>query len=736
MAGSIYIPLVSVFDAKGIRQAQSSMQGLTAVMKTLKASAVAAAVSFATVGAGKFIKEATGAARDLDRNLVGLQGVFENMTPVMEQFTKDAKDIGLSQVEAARASTFLGSVLKQSGFEMGTVSKETKNLVGLASDLAATYGYDVSEALTGMTALFRGEYDPIEKFGVAMKQAEVNALLLERGQNKLTGAALRNAQAQARLDLLYQRSADAQGAYAKQSGSLFVSQRNLSAAFKNLQAQVGAAMQKPLATLLDSLTPIVESMGNRLLPLFESFGKVVQTLTPLFEPLNEVFFILQEALAPVVDVLVELIKPLMVPLVAVVKLLGSVLKPLIPVISFVAKLLGAILTPVLTVLSLALTIVIKLVDGLINALSDIPFIGEMFEGANKALDDTITGFNGLNDQLLAVDSNGKDMINTLSKKIPSNAIDDIKGSAQAATKEVKATTTAIDELIDNAKTIQQDLISAFDLSTILQDNKDTITESVSYVAGQFQVVASGVAKGTTNIANSFRQNLTKLKEFSRNLTGLLKANLDPELIQQIVSAGPEAGNATAEAILASGQEGVSSLNKTFTSIRKVSGDIGAKVAKRMQGIGDRIGNGLIDGLVSQRQALLDAVGDLGSDAADAFNKNIKSGLLNLADVAQNIRQPFIASQVAGLAPGKTSANVLPEVRNTLNLIPVRQLRNPFDQATNPEGARRFAEFQRRATAYNISINVAPGASGNQIGRALIDAIREYERINGSTWRKD
>jgi hypothetical protein len=41
-------------------------------------------------------------------------------------------------------------------------------------DLAATYGYDVQEALLGMTALFRGEYDPIEKFGVAMKQNEIN----------------------------------------------------------------------------------------------------------------------------------------------------------------------------------------------------------------------------------------------------------------------------------------------------------------------------------------------------------------------------------------------------------------------------------------------------------------------------------------------------------------------------------------------------------------------------------
>jgi len=148
----------------------------------------------------------------------------------------------------------LGSVLKQSGFEMGDVAVETKNLVGLASDLAATYGYDVSEALTGMTALFRGEYDPIEKFGVAMKQSEVNALLAARGQNKLTGATLRQATAQARLDILYNRSQDAQASYAQQSDSLFVAQKNLQASFENIKASLGASLTQPLANLLQDAT--------------------------------------------------------------------------------------------------------------------------------------------------------------------------------------------------------------------------------------------------------------------------------------------------------------------------------------------------------------------------------------------------------------------------------------------------------------------------------------------------
>jgi len=141
---------------------------------------------------------------------------------------------------------------------------------------------------------------------------------------------------------------------------------------------------------------------------------------------------------------------------------------------------------------------------------------------------------------------------------------------------------------------------------------------------------------------------------------------------------------------------------------------------------------LIDGLVSQRQALLDAVGDLGTDAADTFNKNIKSGLLNLADVAQNLKSPFVGSQVAGLAKG-TNLSTLASYEMP-NLFTARSLRNPFKEGTQP--FQLFEKTKAEAVAYNISINVAPGASGVQIGRALVDAITEYERIAGKTWRKD
>jgi hypothetical protein len=65
------------------------------------------------------------------------------------------------------------------------------------------------------------------------------------------------------------------------------------------------------------------------------------------------------------------------------------------------------------------------------------------------------------------------------------------------------------------------------------------------------------------------ENFTKIKTFYKNLTTLDKLGLNDDLLNQIISAGPEAGNATAEAIIASGKTGITELNKTATKYAKI-----------------------------------------------------------------------------------------------------------------------------------------------------------------------
>lgn len=280
----ISIPVILGLRGKGIKEAITDVKSMSNSLMRLSDTAVKAAVGFAAFRGGQlvanFARDSIEAGRDLQTNLNGLQSVFGNLTPKMVEFTKTTNGIGLSMSEAAKASVFIGSVLKQSGFAMDEVSEQTQRLVRLAADLSLTFGYDVQESLLAMTALFRGEYDPIEKFGVAMKQSEIDSEKAARGLDGLKGSAERLVDQQIRLELLYQRSADSLGAYDRQAGNLRVTQDTLRATFNTMQQIIGSQLLPVVADLTASLLPLVEAMGpilaaalRQVVPMLVAFSQ-------------------------------------------------------------------------------------------------------------------------------------------------------------------------------------------------------------------------------------------------------------------------------------------------------------------------------------------------------------------------------------------------------------------------------------------------------------------------------
>jgi hypothetical protein len=287
----MFLNVVSTFKGDGLAAATRQLGAFGNAAGGLggtlgKVGAALASFGLATK-AVQFTKESIDSARDLERNLFSVKTIFDEFSPAIERFTLNAEQMGLSQKDAAKASTFLGSVLKQSGFSMEFVTAETQKLVSLGVDLAATYGYDVQEALLGMTALFRGEYDPIEKFGVAMKQSEINSELAARGLDKLEGSARRNAEQTIRLELLYQRAADATGAFKAQSGNLYVEQKKLQAAWENMQATVGTQLLPAMGGLVEVLKPLVDELTPRLVQTVTDAQPAIQILTQLIKDMGD-----------------------------------------------------------------------------------------------------------------------------------------------------------------------------------------------------------------------------------------------------------------------------------------------------------------------------------------------------------------------------------------------------------------------------------------------------------------
>lgn len=307
MAGTINIPLLSVFNDKGVKDALTGLSSIGTALKTLGKTALGAYSGMQLLQASiGFMASSANAARDLQRNLAGVETIFGSNTAKMQEFIKTSESMGMSQAQAAKAVAFLGSVFKQTGLPMDKVMLQTKTMVSIGADLASTYGYSVQEALTAMTATFRGEYDPIEKFGVAMKQQQVNAELAAMGLGKLKGQALIAAQQQVRYNMILQRTSDAQGAFARQSNNLFEQQQILQAVFTDMQATLGGLLVPALTKLLGAISPLVSTLAPHLAAGFNAVADAIVNSIPKMDDIANSMTSIFEGLATAISILAPL----------------------------------------------------------------------------------------------------------------------------------------------------------------------------------------------------------------------------------------------------------------------------------------------------------------------------------------------------------------------------------------------------------------------------------------------
>lgn len=643
---NMFLNIVSTFKGDGIKQATNQLGAFSGKMSGIgsmlgKATAGLAAFG-ATAKAIEFGQEAITQARDLERNMYGMEKVFGSMSPVMKDFVENASSMGLSQSEAAKASTFLGSVLKQSGFAMTDVAKETENLVKLGVDLSTLYGYDVQEALLGMTALFRGEYDPIEKFGVAMKQSEINSELAARGLDDLTGSARRNAEQVIRLELLYQRAGDAVGAFEEQSGGLYASQKILGATFRDMQAAVGTALIPSITALNTELTNLVEQAGPTIVSMFERLGEILTNVVRIFgdaldpstalgdsvfalgarfESLLETIFGKDFNIATIFDIMSEGIRIAMT-------LIHDFLLAVQNIITFfqvAGEQIGAFFEALRT--------------GDWKSYFDI--------GWNQKFKDTMSAnAAAINNASASMDTYGKkmqraaidakllagDLLNAgeamflaspdqASSRARRNTLrDELRrarnniggasaastgtGGESAAEKAAREAEKLAKELADAQEKAARELQDALDEAARKEEERirkreDAYKSFADSVKGIFGGIKESILSSFSlpelgNSVNSITRNIKKLlertKTFAANINSLSQQGLSNDLLQQVIAAGPMAGGKLAQALAGAGGGFIGQLNQAYGEFGGIASDIAGVGARSAFANGEVINN--------------------------------------------------------------------------------------------------------------------------------------------------
>jgi len=283
-AGTAVLVLKIVSDVSGAKAGLADTESTVGRIQG-KLGALVGPSALALGAVTAFAVGTSSAASDVEQSMGAVESVFKDHAGVIKSWAATSAEAnGLTTAEYAQMAAVVGSQLKGMGTSIDQLAPKTDNLIDLASDLAATYGGTTADAVEAVSALLRGERDPIEKYGVSIKQVDVNAALMAEGivtaaqktsaltaaqksgdasaiaaaqsLQGLDAAAYAQAQTQASLALLTSKTADAHGAFARESDTAAHAQQVASASAVNMAAALGESLLPAVVLISDGLTAL------------------------------------------------------------------------------------------------------------------------------------------------------------------------------------------------------------------------------------------------------------------------------------------------------------------------------------------------------------------------------------------------------------------------------------------------------------------------------------------------
>ncbi len=228
--------------------------------------------------------------------------VFGDQIGVVKQWaSENAAAMGLTKNQLTNAAAAFQDLLIPMGFTREQATGMTTDVMGLSGALAEWSGgkYDAAAVSEILAKAMLGERDQLKALGISISEADVQQRLLEKGQADLTGQALAQAKAVATQELIFEKSTDAQAAWANGAGTAARQAAELKAKQAELAEEMQARSVPVMAKLTEGFMALPEPMqmvafgGKGVLdalapmaPAFMALGPAVSGLLPMLGSLS------------------------------------------------------------------------------------------------------------------------------------------------------------------------------------------------------------------------------------------------------------------------------------------------------------------------------------------------------------------------------------------------------------------------------------------------------------------
>ena len=272
---------------KGIGKLAGGLSGL-AGPAGLAAGAIAA-VGGATIMAGSKLIGLGSDAEEMSSkfNVVFGASALEAIA-ALDEF---GNTVGRDQFELMEMAATIQDTFVPLGFARDEASGMSVELSKLAVDMGSFNNVADDQVMLDLQSAIVGNHETMRKYGVVITQATLDQELLTMGVEGGISAATEQEKVQARLNLIYAGTSDAQGDATATAGSWANQMRALKSTLSEAATTIGLELL-PFVTPL--LSTIVELATKALPPLLDGFKEIMQHL--------------KDHLGPVIDELIGAFK--------------------------------------------------------------------------------------------------------------------------------------------------------------------------------------------------------------------------------------------------------------------------------------------------------------------------------------------------------------------------------------------------------------------------------------------
>lgn len=263
---SIILPILTEYNDKGVKSAQTSLAGLS---KSYFSTA-AAATTIAAV-----LKKTINSASDLSETINKSNVIFGASANSIREFANTASTtFGQSKQQALEAASTFAMFGKSAGLAGEDLVTFSTDFVTLASDLASFNNTSPQDAIDAIGAALRGEAEPIRRYNVLLSDAVLKNRALKLGIYDGNGALTSQQKIMATQAEIFDQANDAIGDYERTSDGFANTTKSLTAQMEDLSAAIGGQLL-PVAEDLAVITSGIASTTKTADGNTSGFGKTI-----------------------------------------------------------------------------------------------------------------------------------------------------------------------------------------------------------------------------------------------------------------------------------------------------------------------------------------------------------------------------------------------------------------------------------------------------------------------------